>query len=94
MQPRVLVLRAPGINCDVETAFAFECAGGSAETIHVGRLLESPRLLADFQILCIPGGFCYGDDIASGKILGVQMQHHLAGAMQEFKAAGKLILGI
>jgi phosphoribosylformylglycinamidine synthase len=56
--------------------------------------LESPRLLADFQILCIPGGFCYGDDIASGKILGVQLQHHLAGAMQEFKAAGKLILGI
>ncbi len=94
MQPKVLILRAPGINCDVETAYAFKRTGGQAETIHVGRVLESPRRLSDFQILCIPGGFCYGDDIASGKILGVQLKHHLAGEMQEFKAAGKLILGI
>ncbi len=94
MQPRVLILRAPGINCNEETSFAFERAGGNVETIHVGRILESPQLLTDFQILCIPGGFCYGDDIASGKILGVQFQHHLAGALQEFKSAGKLMLGI
>ncbi len=94
MQPRVLVLRAPGINCDAETAFAFERAGGLVETIHVCQMLQSPRLLLEFQILCLPGGFCYGDDIASGKILGLQLQHHLAGAMQDFKMAGKLVLGI
>jgi phosphoribosylformylglycinamidine synthase len=50
--------------------------------------------LAESQILCIPGGFSYGDDIASGRIFGGQLQYHLADAMQEFKAAGKLILGI
>ena len=31
MQPRVLILRAPGTNCDQETAFAFETAGARAE---------------------------------------------------------------
>jgi phosphoribosylformylglycinamidine synthase len=50
--------------------------------------------MADFQILCIPGGFSYGDDIGAGRILGNQMQHHLADALENFRAAGKLILGI
>jgi len=93
-QPRVLILRAPGTNCDLETAYAFELAGGLAERWHVNRLLEYPRAVNDFQILCLPGGFSYGDDIAAGRILGRQIRHHLAGAMAEFKAAGKLILGI
>ena len=51
-------------------------------------------MLDRFQILCIPGGFSYGDDVAAGRILAVQMRHHLAGRLAEFKAAGKLILGI
>jgi len=93
-QPRVLILRAPGTNCDGETAFAFERAGGRTERLHVNRLLDSPRLLADFQILCLPGGFSYGDDIAAGRILGNQIRHHLSDCLQEFKAQNKLILGI
>ncbi|HPP52934.1 MAG TPA: phosphoribosylformylglycinamidine synthase subunit PurQ, partial [Thermoguttaceae bacterium] len=40
-QPRVLILRAPGTNCDVETAYAFEKAGAKAERVHVFRLLEA-----------------------------------------------------
>jgi phosphoribosylformylglycinamidine synthase len=93
-QPRVLVLRAPGTNCDQETAHAFSLAGGVTERWHVNRVLEDPRPLSQFQVLCIPGGFSYGDDIAAGRILGSQLQHHLAGAMEEFRAAGKLIIGI
>src|SRR5262249_49925180 len=50
--------------------------------------------LGDYQILCVPGGFSYGDDIAAGRILGNQIRHHLAGCLREFHAAGKLILGI
>ena len=93
-RPRVLVLRAPGTNCDGEAVFAFERAGGSADLLHVNRLLEAPRRLADYQILCLPGGFSYGDDIAAGRILANQIRHHLVDCLQEFKAAGKLILGI
>jgi phosphoribosylformylglycinamidine synthase len=92
--PRILVLRAPGTNCDRETAFAFEQAGGIAEIFHVNRFLENARLAADYQILCIPGGFSFGDDIAAGRILGNLIRHHLNDALTEFKAAGKLVLGI
>ena len=92
--PRVLVLRAPGTNCDFETAHAFERAGAEAQRIHINRILENPDLTRDFQILCIPGGFSYGDDVAAGRILANQMRNHLADVMQEFKASDKLLLGI
>jgi len=94
MQPRVLILRAPGTNCDEESAHAFALAGGVPERWHVNRLLESPAKLAEFQILCLPGGFSYGDDIAAGRILGNQIEHHLAGVLRDFRDAGKLVIGI
>jgi phosphoribosylformylglycinamidine synthase subunit PurQ / glutaminase len=92
--PNVIILRAPGTNCDMETAFAFEQAGAKTETLHINRLLENPAIFERFQILCIPGGFSFGDDIAAGRIFGNLMQHHLAEQMGKFKDEGKLILGI
>lgn len=92
--PHVLVLRAPGTNCDKETAFAFEQAGGVARPVHIRELLANSQLLAEHQILSIPGGFSYGDDIASGRILGNQLRKQLADVLQEFREAGKLVLGI
>jgi phosphoribosylformylglycinamidine synthase len=92
--PRVLILRAPGSNCDQETAFAFQTAGARPEVFHLNRLLERPALAADFQILGIPGGFSYGDDLSAGRIFGNQIRHHLCDTLQEFRTAGKLILGI
>ena len=92
--PNVLILRAPGTNCDIETAYAFELAGAKAERLHINRLLEQPQLVGRFQILCVPGGFSYGDDVAAGRILGNQIRHHLTQRLGEFKAAGRLILGI
>jgi phosphoribosylformylglycinamidine synthase subunit PurQ / glutaminase len=93
-KPRVLILRAPGTNCDEESAHAFSLAGGAPERWHVNRVLEEPRRLAEFQVFCIPGGFSYGDDLSAGRILGSQMQHHLADVLGEFREAGKLIVGI
>jgi phosphoribosylformylglycinamidine synthase subunit PurQ / glutaminase len=94
MTPRILILRAPGTNCDQETAFAFETAGGKPEVVHLNRLLENPPLAAQYQVLCLPGGFSYGDDLSAGRIFGNQMRHHLRDHLEEFKAAGKLILGV
>ena len=92
--PRTLILRAPGTNCDRETAFAFEQAGARADLVHVNRLLEQPDLPNDYQILCLAGGFSYGDDIAAGRILANQLRHHLLESLDAFKSAGKLVLGI
>jgi phosphoribosylformylglycinamidine synthase subunit PurQ / glutaminase len=92
--PNVLILRAPGTNCDIETAYAFELAGGKAERVHINRLLETPDLAEKFQILCIPGGFSYGDDVAAGRVLACQIQHHLDESLRKFRDDGKLVLGI
>ena len=94
MKPNVLILRAPGTNCNNETAFAFEQAGAKTEQVHINRMLEEPKLLEQFQVLCFPGGFSYGDDIAAGRILANQIKHHLNAAVGDFIAAEKLILGI
>jgi phosphoribosylformylglycinamidine synthase subunit PurQ / glutaminase len=93
-KPRALILRAPGANCDAEAEFAFEKAGAAAERIHINRLREAPKLLDKFQILMIPGGFTYGDDVAAGKILAVQLGHFLSDSLRRFRDAEKLILGV
>jgi phosphoribosylformylglycinamidine synthase I len=92
--PRVLILRAPGTNCDAEAGFSFERAGAVTERLHVNALRENPALLRRYQVLVLPGGFSYGDDVAAGKILAAQLQHFLADAVREFRDQDKLILGI
>lgn len=94
MVPRILVLRAAGSNCDQETKFAFDFSGGLADLVHVNRLLSGQVKLQDYQILAIPGGFTYGDDISAGKILANELKYKLADALLEFHGAGKLIVGI
>jgi phosphoribosylformylglycinamidine synthase len=93
-KPRALILRAPGANCDEEAQFAFERAGAHADRIHINRLREQPSLLQRYQILVIPGGFTYGDDVAAGKILAVELAHFLGDGLQRFRDADKLALGI
>jgi phosphoribosylformylglycinamidine synthase len=93
-QPRVLILRAPGVNCDQESAYAFQQAGALTEPVHINAVLENPAQLKQFQILCLSGGFSYGDDLGAGRILGNQIRYQLTDVMREFRQAGKLILGI
>jgi phosphoribosylformylglycinamidine synthase len=93
-RPRALVLRAPGTNCDEETAYAWELAGANVQTYHVGRLVEAPRLLDEVQILTIPGGFSYGDDLGAGRILAARMGSILRDALGRFHDRGGLLLGI
>jgi phosphoribosylformylglycinamidine synthase len=92
--PRVLILRAPGANCDLEAQFAFERAGALAERVHINELRRQPVLLQRFQILVVPGGFTYGDDVAAGKILGNQLSHFLGETLRRFRDSEKLVLGI
>lgn len=93
-KPKVCVLRTAGTNCDRETAFAFLKAGALAEFIHINRLLQRQNRLNDYQILAIPGGFTYGDDIAAGKILANELRFKLIDDIKRFIQNGKLIIGI
>src|SRR3989339_369794 len=89
-----LVLRAAGINCDLETEHALKLAGAEADRLHINRIIENPQLLDEYSILVIPGGFSYGDDVAAGRILANQIKHHLAESIKKFIDDGKLVLGI
>jgi phosphoribosylformylglycinamidine synthase len=93
-KPGVLVLRAPGTNCDEETAAAWERAGARVETWHIGRVLAEPQSLDRFQVLTIPGGFSYGDDLGAGRIMATRLGHALGDALRRFHERGGLIIGI
>ena len=92
--PKVLILKAAGVNCDAETAFAFESAGAQTEFVHMNQLVSGEKKLSAYQILCLSGGFTYGDDIAAGKILANELKYKLFGDIKDFIHRGQLIIGI
>jgi len=91
---KTIILRAPGTNCDVETAFAFQQAGSETALVHVNELIHRRQRLADYRIMVIPGGFTYGDDLGAGKVLANELRLKLGGDIRKFVENGGLILGI
>ena len=94
MKPSFLILCGDGINCERETAKAFELAGGTAQIVHINDVLDNKNMLGDFQGLAIPGGFSFGDELGSGQIMALKIRHKLGDAFFEFVAAGKPVIGI
>ncbi len=92
--PRVLVLRAPGTNCDEETIRAWRTVGAEAESIHILPMIGEPERLDDCKILTVPGGFSYGDDLGAGLIFGLDLSRALGDRLRTFHERGGLILGI
>ncbi|MDD4294826.1 MAG: phosphoribosylformylglycinamidine synthase I [Candidatus Omnitrophica bacterium] len=93
MKPKVLVVRTAGTNCDKESAFAFETAGADVNLRHIN-YLKKTRDFSGYNIICLPGGFSYGDDLGSGKILALEIVMRLKEALREFIGRGGLIIGI
>ncbi|MFH1478897.1 MAG: phosphoribosylformylglycinamidine synthase I [Candidatus Omnitrophota bacterium] len=91
---RVIVIRTAGTNCDLETKEAFNICGAQVDLVHINELSKPKVFLKDYHILAIPGGFTYGDDIASGKILANEMKHRLGKDIDDFIKDKKLIIGI
>ncbi|HEX6110604.1 MAG TPA: phosphoribosylformylglycinamidine cyclo-ligase [Ktedonobacteraceae bacterium] len=92
--PHALVLRAPGINCDRETAQACRLVGFETELVHINQLLKVPEHLLDYHFLVIPGGFSYGDDLGAGTLLAKNLVIHLGKQLQQFIDEGRLVMGI
>jgi phosphoribosylformylglycinamidine synthase len=93
-QPRALILRAAGTNCERETAWTLQQAGADTEILHVNELLADPDRLLLFHLLAIPGGFSYGDDLGSGVVFANQLRTRLKSQIEKFIESGKLMLGI
>lgn len=94
-RPRAVVLRAAGSNCDLETAAALDLAGAEVHRVHVNRLLDARGDALDgVDLLAVPGGFTYGDDLGAGRILGLKLERHLADAVRRLVDRGGLVLGV
>lgn len=93
-RPSAIVLFGDGINCDAETAWALEQAGFTAKRLHTSEFLEQPDRLFAAQLLALPGGFSFGDEIASGKILAVKLKQKLKDALYRYIESGRLVIGI
>ena len=94
MPVNVLILRTAGTNCDQETDFAFRLAGARTTLMHVNALRADPSALARHEVLTIPGGFSYGDDLGAGKVLANELVASLREPLEQFLEQGKLVLGI
>ncbi len=92
--PKALVLRAPGINCDRETAQACRQVGFDTDLLHINHLLQVPDHMLNYQFLVIPGGFSYGDDLGAGTLLAKNLTIHLGQQLHQFIDEGRLVLGI
>ena len=90
----VLVLAGYGLNCDHETAYAFELAGARAERVHINALIDGTAALKNFQILVFIGGFSWGDDHGAGVIQAVRLKTNIGDQIIEFVEKGHLVLGI
>ncbi|GMV26643.1 MAG: phosphoribosylformylglycinamidine synthase subunit PurQ [Phycisphaerae bacterium] len=91
--PLALVIRAAGTNCDAEMCRAFELAGARPELVHIDSLARSPQKLRDAQLMGFPGGFSYGDDIASGRIMAMRLGETLWPELRDAAARGVPMIG-
>lgn len=90
----VLVLTGYGLNCDHETAHAFQLAGAVSTRVHINALIAGEVKLDGFHILTFGGGFSWGDDHGAGVVQAVRMKTHLGTAIEDFIQSGKLVIGI
>jgi phosphoribosylformylglycinamidine synthase len=91
---KALVLTGFGLNCDMETAYAFELAGATAQRIHINALVNHKVDLDDFHILAFGGGFSWGDDHGAGVVQALKLKNHLGDKLLSFVEKGRLVIGI
>jgi phosphoribosylformylglycinamidine synthase len=93
-KPKVLVLTGYGLNCDDETAYAFERAGAAAHRAHINSVIDGSVRLKDHHILAFIGGFGWGDDHGAGVVQAVRFKTHLGQDLLDFIDRGWLVIGI
>jgi phosphoribosylformylglycinamidine (FGAM) synthase-like amidotransferase family enzyme len=100
---KVIVLAGNGINCEYETAYACRLAGAdTVDTVHINALLAGEQTLADYHLLCLPGGFLDGDDLGAAKACANRFRHATIAStgkrfwdqLMQFIESGGLIMGI
>ena len=94
MKPKALILQAHGSNRDFDVIEALTLAGAEAVGIPLNELRKNKRLLSEFQLLVIPGGFSYADALGAGKLLALDLTSYFANEIAGFVESGKPVIGI
>lgn len=92
--PKAMVISGDGINCESETIYGLQLAGFNAQEVHITRILSRPSLLSDYNLIVFPGGFSFGDEIASGKVLAIKLMERLKESLYRFIEQDRLVIGI
>lgn len=84
---RAAVLSFPGSNCDQDLLYAL------CEIRHQDATLvpASATDLSGYDLVCVPGGFSYGDYLRSGALARFSP---VMTALKDYAAAGGLVIGI
>lgn len=91
---KVLILRTAGTNCDLETEWVCRLAGASPSRIHIREITSGKKKILDFDVLVIPGGFSYGDDLGAGKVLANEIMLKCYEQIEKFRERRRPIIGI
>ena len=94
MKPNAMIIHASGTNRDHDVARALELAGAQPEIVHINALRDGKRRLSDYQMMVLPGGFSYGDDLGAGKLWAVALRSRLGDDLDEFIDLGHPVIGI
>jgi phosphoribosylformylglycinamidine synthase len=92
--PKAIVIRTAGTNCDAELMRAFRMAGADPELLHLDALIRDPARLRAFDLIGFPGGFSYGDDIASGRIFAMRVRERLYPFLRASIQRGCPVIGV
>lgn len=98
---RVLVLYGFGLNCEEETAAAYTLVGARPTVAHAADWFDGHVRLSDFDVLHLPGGFSYGDNLGAGRVLANRLRYaqrpdgtRVWDECLSFTARGGRILGV
>ncbi len=91
--PIALVIKAAGTNCDEEMVRAFALAGAEPTPFHVDAIIDEPALIDRADLIGFPGGFSYGDDVGSGRILAMKIRERLYPQLRDAARRGVPMIG-
>lgn len=94
MKPTALIVHAAGTNRDHDVAHALELAGAEPQIVHINALRDGSARLLDSQMMVLPGGFSYGDDLGAGRLWAVALRSRLGDDLEEFVARRRPVIGI
>jgi phosphoribosylformylglycinamidine synthase len=72
----------------------FRLAGAEADLVHLDRVIASPEMLEGYDLVGFPGGFSYGDDIASGRVFAMKVRERLYPSLKAALDRGVLMIGV